>query len=178
MMNTTWKIALGIVALVAVVACFLPFGGTSIVERTVGANPGPDSYARAFFHESLTDGGKVVATSSATATYTPTDKDWQMGKIFEWQATGALTLAIGATSTYAYVPNIGDTASILIHNASTTAAAGSSITFSAVNGLVDLQKNEDVADLACAVYDYCKLTFIRKSATEVTVIYDNYVIAD
>ena len=175
-MNTKLTIALIVVAVVAVAGCFLPFGGSTIADRVVGAAAGPVNYDHNFFLAGLTAGG-INATTTTASAYTPVAKDF-VGLPTVWKVTPNIitTFTLRQAAFLDYVPNVGDTAVIILENASTTAAG--TITLAASETDLDLQKNEDVADLAIAGLDYARLTIIRKTAATTTVIYDNYVKAD
>ena len=106
-MNTKLSIALVVITILAVAGCFLPFGGSTVVEKMVGATPGSD-----FYYDSLNFNGVVTyykevgmlkATTSLCAIKSPAATT-TLERI-AWQITGgtttAATIDIG-TSTTAY----------------------------------------------------------------------------
>lgn len=142
----------------------------------LGSVTGPDVYFRMFFGNGSTNGG-YIATSSTASTYTTVDSDFSgTPSVVSWTPNVNTTISLSSTSTFPYVPKVGDVAKIYIKNASTTAAA--SMTFAAKDIGLDLQKNEDVADLALLGLDWAELTLIRQSTTKVTVIYNEFTEAD
>ena len=146
----------------------------------LGAVSGPDSYQWMNFHAGFQSGGKSLATSSTAATYTlaskdiPTETTW-----LQWTVNVNTTVTTMSSSSAAMInmgiPTIGDTRVVYLYNASSTAAA--SLTLAAGTG-VDLQQNEDNADLAILGLDVAKLTFIRKPNTDVMLILDEFTTAD
>jgi hypothetical protein len=144
---------------------------------SVGGQSGQNQDSRQFFNNGLTEGGAVLATTTTAATYTTVAKDFS-GSPKTWVITPNLntTISLSSTSTRDYIPNIGDTAEIMIKNASSTAAA--TVTFAAVDAGVDLQKNEDTADLAVNGLDWMKLTIVRTSKYAIVALMEEYIEAD
>ncbi len=172
MKNIILPIAIVAILLVAVGGWFAP---ATIVEN-LGAIAGPDIFSDVRIHGTLTSGGRNVATSSTAATYTLTRAEIAPYNLITWTPNVNTTLTLPATSTITdLVPNAGDVREILLYNASTT--AGATITLAAGTG-IDLQKNEDTADLAINGLDWAKLTFIRQADTDITVIMDEWIEAD
>lgn len=175
--NVVW----GVVAVVVLAAgVMLPFGGSSVVERVVVGGVSSDS-SHKFFAENITVGGQKLATTTGVtlSTYTLAAGDLVNKTIIAINPSVDLALKFSATSSAQLVPAVGDTAVFYILNASTTAAAG--ITVSAADLTVDLQKNEDVADLKLLGLDWAKVTVIRNAMLgngAVTVIYDEMTEAD
>ena len=148
----------------------------SVPSEPYGASSGTTHSFREFFNSGMTMGGTVSTTTTAT-TYTTETKDFlKVPTVISWLPNVDTTVSLSSTSTLAYVPNVGDTATIYIRNASTTAAA--SITFAAVDANLDLQKNEDTADLAVVGLDWAKLTLIHTSQYLVTVFFEDLTEAD
>jgi len=129
--------------------------------------------------ETLTQGGGVHATTSAVtmSAYTLVASEMDTENVFEWENNLDITLTLPATSTLsAIVPNSGDVRQYYFQNASTTAAA--TITFAAGTG-IDLQYAEATGgDLVLNGLDWAKLTFIRQSNTDITIIFDEMTEAD
>ena len=166
-------------AAVAAFACVVYLNGPSVVTvRTsdgevtqLGATPGPNYTDRQYFNGGATAGGRLATTTATSvAAYTLTQRDLAgTPSVVEINPSVNLTLSLSSTSTYNYVPTVGDTAKLYVRNASTTAAA--SITLAAVDTGVDLQVTKNAtSSLAVTGLDWAELTLIRKSASSVTVI--------
>ena len=178
------KIITGI-AIFALVVSFIAItkGGTeTIIEKTIeriGVASGPTKTQHQFFDAGFTTGGRVATTSTETlSTYTTEIKDFQqMPVYYDWLPNRNLTITINATSTFSYVPKVGNVSTMYFRNASTTAVA--TITFAAENSSVDLQINEATGgDLILNGLDWAKLTFIRESANLVTILFDEFTEGD
>jgi len=142
-----------------------------VINQIVGGASGPVNYDHNFFLAGLTSGG-YVATSSTASTYTTSEKDFaQTPSVISWLVNVPTTVTITATSTFPYVPNVGDVASVLIYNATSTTGA---LTFDAGSGLT-LKKSEDDNAIAIAHTAWGRLTFIRTAALTVTAILENTV---
>lgn len=122
--------------------------------------------------------GRRVATTSDVATYTFIRADWGNESTYiDWTPDLNTTLTIGATSTFGYVPRVGDVANVYLRNASST--AGATITLAAEDAGLDLQFTEATGgDLVLDGLDWAKLTFIRESANLVTLIFSEFTEAD
>lgn len=165
-----------VIGVIATIGAYQFPKGNTIVERVVGAVSGPNVYDHMFFNAGYTSGGRTATTSDA-ATYTTSAKDFAgMPTYIDWLVNVNTTVSLSATSTYEYVPNVGDVAVIYIRNASTT--AGATLTLAALNGNVDLQDNEDGSTLSIDGLDWGRLTIIRESLYLATVIFDKYIEAD
>ncbi|HCC04989.1 TPA: hypothetical protein DEP58_01625 [Patescibacteria group bacterium] len=142
----------------------------------VGSQVSNEHLDRQFNKAGSTDGGRL-ATTTSVATYTTTARDFDGAPTY-WDITPNLntTLSLSSTSTFEYVPNIGDVAKVYVRNASST--AGATITLAAVDANLDLQKNEDTADLAINGLDWAELTIIRESGYLVTVIMSEFIEGD
>ncbi|MFA6314979.1 MAG: hypothetical protein WC648_01235 [Candidatus Paceibacterota bacterium] len=143
----------------------------------LGAMAGPDVFYRSSFHKGLTVGG-YIATTSTAATYTTNSADFAaIPTVVLWTPNVNTTVTLNATSTFYYVPDVGDVATVYLQNASST--AGATITLAAQNASVDLQFAEATGgDLVLSGLDWAKLTFIRQSTNKVTVIFDEMTEAD
>lgn len=141
-----------------------------VVERTierVGGSGQNDSFHK-FFGAGATHGG-VMATTSSKSTFTLTAADLRDHSVILWTPNLDLTLSLGATSTYEMVPNVGDSVSVYLLNASSTAA--SAITFAAADSSSDLQFSESTGgDLVLNGLDWEKITIIRKATTGVAQV--------
>jgi len=176
MNKTLWTVLVVILVIATAGAYYFPKGNT-VVERIVGAIPGPDIYDHLTFHQGFTKGGTQVATSSTASSYTLTTKEIRKEVSYlSWTVNVNTTLTTMA-STSAPLSDLktGESFSLYFHNASTTAAA--TATFAAGTG-VDLQKNEDTADLAVNGLDVVKLTFIKKANTDVILTMEEFIEAD
>jgi hypothetical protein len=116
-----------------------------------------------------------MATTSTAATYTLLNSEIANAQTVFWNPSANVTLTLPASTTISFIPNTGDTRVIWLQNASTT--AGATITLAAGAG-IDLQKNEDTADLAVAGLDWVKMTFIRKNNTDIAVMLEEVTEAD
>ena len=146
-------------------------------KNILGAVVGPDTNFRTFFNAGYTAGGNL-ATSSTATTYRTDAKDFnRTPTVVQWTPNVNTTVSISGTSTFAYIPKVGDVANIYILNASTT--AGSSITFAAADSGVDMQFAEATGgELVLNGLDWAKVTLIRKSLNQVTFIFDEMTEAD
>ena len=149
-------------------------------EGRLGAVPSPDVYQRMNFHAGYQSGGTRLATPTTAATYTLAVGDIKEDTVF-WDVNVGLdtTITTMASSSLAMdamnIPNAGDTRELYVYSATTTTAT--TLTLAAGTG-VDLQKNEDTADLAINGLDVAKLIFIRKADTDVMLIMEEWVVAD
>ena len=149
------------------------FKGNEIITGVIAS---PEVYTYLHVHGTLTENGGHVATSSTVSTYTMTRAELADVGLITWTPNINTTVTLPATSTITdIVPRVGDRRDIWIYNASTTATA--SITLAAGAG-IDLQKNEDTADLAVLGLDWVKLTLIRQADSDITVIMTEYIEAD
>lgn len=144
---------------------------------TLGAQANPDVYYRTFMREGITVGGRM-ATSSTASTYTTASRDFNgTPSMILWTPNVNTTVSLSSTSTFAYVPQVGDIAKVVFLNASTTAA--SAITFAAVDANLDLQFSEATGgDLVLNGLDWAEFTIIRQSASKVSVIFNEFTEAD
>ena len=150
---------------------------TSVNEGMLGANPGPTKTERQYFLAGYQSGGERYATTTTAATYTLVNAEFNGNKTYiDWNTGINTTLTTMASTSMDWLGYAaGDERSYWFRSATTTAAT--TITFAAGTG-VDLQKNEDTADLAVNGLDVAKLTFIRKADTDVLLIMTEYIEAD
>jgi len=133
---------------------------------------------RQFFTAGYQSGGERYATTTDATTYTLVSAEFNGNTTYiDWNTGINTTLTTMATTSMGFmgIPYVGDERSYWFRSATTTAAT--TITFAAGTG-VDLQKNEDTADLAVNGLDVAKLTFIRKADTDVLLIMTEYIEAD
>lgn len=137
-----------------------------------GAVSGPDHYERQNFHNSIVVGGNVVSTSSNIAAITMSGTELNEDvRTFLWTANLNTTITLPRDITangLLGLQEVGDSRTILIKNASSTAA--STITIAAGAGM-DLQYDEDSADLAILGLDWAELTFLRTNSTGSTTVF-------
>lgn len=150
----------------------------TIVEKVCDCSDligGQVSTSRQFFRGGATTGGSYFATTSTltTKTLTPTELGIDRSYI-NWLPNKDITLTLTATATVALIPNIGDTSEVFFRNASTTSGT---ITFAAdATGLVDLAYNESTGgDLVLDEEGWARITFIRKTATSIGVLFDEFI---
>jgi len=169
-MNTISKWVLGGVIVVAVVWLGVTFPkGNPVIQQIVGGAAGPTVYDHQYFLGGITVGG-TIATSSTAAAYTTSEKDFaQRPTYIVWTPNVVPTITITATSTFPLIPNVGDVATVLIKNATTTTGA---ITWAAGSGL-SITKSEDDAANTTAHGAFARFTFIRTSTLTVTAIQEN-----
>ena len=161
-------IGLGVVALLVLGVMFPR--GNSVVQQIVGANAGPTVYNHQYFLAGITTGGVVSTTTGAIAAYTTSEKDFvQVPSVINWNPSLAQTVTITATSTFPLIPNVGDVATVLINNASTSAAT---ITWAAGSGLT-LTASEDDGGNTTAYTAWARFTLIRTSTLTVDAIQEN-----
>jgi len=134
-----------------------------------------------YFHEGFQSGGLLKATTTTETSYTLGIGDLTENVSFYSIDPGATTtITTMASSTVAMdamnIPDAGDMREVLVYNEATV-AEDIAITLAAGTG-VDLQKNEDTADLAIAPLSVAKLTFIRLENTDVMIILDQWDPAD
>lgn len=171
---------IGGVAVLALALGGFAFFAPAEITPNLGASAGPEHTEHQYFMSGSTDGGRAATTSAVTMTaYTTVAQDFgSLPTYVDWLPNRAMTISLSATSTHQYVPKIGDVATIYFRNATTTAGAPGSITFAAVDSGLDLQDNEDSADLLLPAEGYMMFTFIRESAHLVTVLAQEYIKAD
>lgn len=175
-MSKITQVVLSVAVVIAIGGYFFPQVQPVVVDR-LGSLVGPDVYDHVTLHQNFTKGGTQVATSSTAATYTLTTNELRKEVSYiSWTPNVNTTLTTMA-STSAPLVNLktGESFEVYLYNASSTAA--SSITIAAGTG-VDLQDNEDSADLAILGLDVMKLTFIKKANTDVMLIVDEFTEAD
>lgn len=171
-MNNLHKVVLSVAVVLAISGAYL----YPQVKQELGATPGPEVLTRYFFNEGMTSGGRV-ATTTTVSTYTTSARDFGGTPTYiDWLPNVNTTISLSATSTHQYVPKVGDVAKIYFRNASTTAAA--SITFAASDANLDLQDNEDSADLALLGLDWMEITLVRESDYLVSALLQEYTEAD
>lgn len=149
----------------------------TVVEKPAGALAGPDVFSRLNVQGHFTQGCGNTATTSTAASYTLLRAELADACMITWLPNVNTTLTFPATSTITdLVPNVGDSRTFRLYNASTTAA--SSITLAAGTG-IDLQFSEGTGgDLVLNGLDWGVLTFVRQADTDVTVIWDEFTEAD
>jgi len=153
-----------------------------VSEMSFGAFPGGDIYNRVNMHAGFQSGGDTWATTSTASAYTLQTDD--MGgdiTYISWTPSATTTLTFMATTSSAMyaldIPNTGDKREYIMYNTHATVADDITITLAAGTG-IDLQYNEDSADLAIVPTSSAKLTLIRKADSDVMVIFEQFDVAD
>ena len=197
--NGVFYVVISLVAVLAVGGIALAFTGSAnrVIENVqvyneatqpsvvvdngmLGAMPGPDVYQHMNFHDGCQSGGTRLATSTTAATYTLAVGDIKEHTVY-WDINVGLdtTITTMASSSLAMdamnIPFAGDSRVLYVYSATTTTAT--TLTLAAGTG-IDLQKNEDTADLAINGLDIARLTFIRKADTDVMLIMEEWVVGD
>ena len=145
-------------------------------DKGLSGSAGPRHTTRNYFNEGLSTGHRVATTTLGAVT--TESLDFRTAQTY-WDVLPNVntTITINATSTFPYVPNVGNTAKMYIRNASTTAA--STITLAAQNSSVDLQYVEATGgDLVLSGLDWSELTLIRESAFVVSILVNEFTEAD
>lgn len=153
-----------------------------VCKNCVGVAAGPDHYQRQYFHSGFNAGGDVFATTSpvrlAAYTLLPSEIDQDV-YLIEWLPNLDITITLPATTTAGFDNIIGtvpgSSREYILRNASST--VGGIITLAAGTG-IDLQKNEDTADLATAGTSMTLLRFIRLVSSDVMVTMEQFDVAD
>ena len=163
-MNKSLKVALIVVAIIAIGGFFFPKGNT-VMERVVGANPGPDILNNVVFHENYSNRGHVATTTGVIATYTLTTADIRKELSYlEWNASLNQTLTTMA-STSAPFGNLAVGEGFSMDFYSSTSTAGTTITFAAGTG-VDLQEDEGETVIVNGL-ETARLNFRKKTNTDI-----------
>ena len=147
-------------------------------DTNLGAIPGADVFQRMKFHKGYERGGSYLSTTTAISAYTLLASTLAGDMYYmSWTPNLDITLTLPASSTMRNLlgMNPGATREYILYNASTTVA--STITLAAGTG-IDLQKNEDTANLATAGTSMTKITFIRKVGSDIMVAMEQYDVAD
>lgn len=161
--GVTLALALGVVGL---------FAGdvtNPIVERTIEkvAGSGQVESFHKYFRANATIGGNSLSTTTGVTLSSFTLSRNELGedtKIIRINPSVNLALAIGATTTGALVPNIGDTAVVYLKNASSTVA--STLTLSAVDASLGLNPSEVTgSDLVLSGLNWARLDIMRIAMT-------------
>jgi len=175
MNKTILTVTLVVIAIIAIGGYVFPV--RQVTQQTLGAFVGPEITDRIFVRSGVTAGGRLATTSTASA-YTLAPTDLRLSPTYiDWTPNVNTTISLTSTSTFPYVPQVGDTAVVYVRNASSTAA--STITFAAANANVDLQFTEATGgDLVLNGLDFASLTFIRESENLVTILFNEFTEAD
>lgn len=170
--NSVIGIALVVVIAIAIGGYIFPNQTQKVVER-LGANPGPEVLNAQYFRGGFFDGGTVVATSTTDTTSTLTSAEFIQGDRitrllnFSPSVTG-ITATLPATSTLSnFVPKAGDTRTVALCNATTTAAV--SFTLAAGTGM---NLHQATSTLAIRTGICAELEFVRNSDRDIEVFYD------
>lgn len=162
-MNNIHKIGLVAVIVIAIVGTYLFPQVRGVV--TFGAFAGPTILEHVEFKQGFTKGGTVVSTTTTAATYTLTTAEIrpEVSYISWLLNTNATVTTMASSSAPLSSLGVGESFSIYLYNASTTAA--SALTLAAGTG-VDLQKPQGGVVIVNGL-EMAKLTFLKKSSTDV-----------
>uniref|UniRef100_A0A6M3L5B1 Uncharacterized protein n=1 Tax=viral metagenome TaxID=1070528 RepID=A0A6M3L5B1_9ZZZZ len=156
--------------------CETPLGGRTPVDPWTKDGTGANISGAVVINGVLTQGGGVRATSTVNATETLLYTDFDTENVIDYTANINTTLTLPATSTMsAMIPIAGEMREIIFRSATTTAAA--TITLVAGAGM-DLQFDEGAGDLVLLGLDVGTLKFIRKTNTDMIVLWQEYAEAD
>lgn len=111
------------------------------VNNTLGASGNTFSGRVAFFDNTITGGNTLATTSQGSVTYTATT--FANARNIEHIASAATTATLptaAALSSAGYLPNVGDSQTVLIHASTTkiTLAAGTGITLHSASSTKDV----------------------------------------
>lgn len=164
-MNTK-NIAIGVLVLVLVVL------GYSYANNQTGANSGTDHYNMEYFLSGLVIGGERTATSTTGTTVPLRNADIAKASLVDVTLNiQDATLSMPASSTITFLPRVGDTRTIFIRNATTTATMD--LTISGGTGV--LLKKATGTDVAIVQGDtdganFARVEFIRKANSDIEAL--------
>ena len=144
----------------------------------IGAAAGPEVSFHTSFGAGVTEGGRVVSTSTnGTSTLVQADLQARNGdatSLLKITPTAALTVTFPATSTLtSVIPDSGDTLRFLVENAATSTF---NLTLAAGAGM-DLQE-PDGQNVVIGQNNYAWVTMIRDNNTDIVVLIDETIPAD
>ena len=136
----------------------------------LGAVSGPDHYVQEFFHEGLTDGGGIRATSTVNSAETLLAADMDKEKVIAYTLNVQdATLTLPATSTLRwFIPQAGETRSIFIRNATTTASMDLTISGGTGMNLITASSTKAIVG-GTAGANSARLDFVRRADTDIDV---------
>ena len=143
-------------------------------DQTLGASPGSDFFNDVRSRGMFTQGGGVLSTSTDSTAMVPTAATFDYGLIQVTPTVGDLTYTFPASSTlYAMIPSPGDSRTVMIYNASTT--AGIDVIFAAgtgteIKGIGSTPLTIDEASMGT-------LKFVRKANSDI-IIFMTAAVAD
>lgn len=147
----------------------------------VGALAGPEVYEHQFFNENITVGGGIRATSTNDTTATLLASDMDFEKVIDFTPlVPGITLAFPASSTLPnFLPNAGDTRTLFIRNATTTAATSGNVTIAGGTGT--LLKNASSSPSVKVLKgdtdagNYARFDIIRKANRDFEVLMQTFI---
>lgn len=157
---------------IALLVVLLVVAGASFLKPTVGANPGPEYYGMQYFFGGLVSGGGVYATSTSGTAVPLLAKDFDTENVVDVTLNVAdATLSFPASSTITFLPKAGDTRTIFVRNATTTATMD--LTISGGTGV--LLKKATGTDVAIVNGDtdganFAKIELIRKANRDIEAL--------
>lgn len=144
---------------VAVLVVVLGFMFFTPVQKPYGAASGPNVSFRTFFHDNISVGGNVFATSSQGAVTYPANSIVN-SRLIQHIATGATTATLPtatALNATGFLPNVGDSQVLFIQASTTkiTLAGNTNVTISSASTTLDISPGKTA-----------RLEFVRLGATE------------
>ena len=136
---------------------------------------GPDHYVQEFFHEGLTDGGGIRATSTVNSAETLLASDMNKAKVIAYTLNVQnATLTLPATSTLSsFIQLAGESRTIFIRNASTTAKTLTIAGGTGMNLLVASTTNAMPGNTSGS--NSARLEFTRRADKDIDVTMDIYL---
>lgn len=173
-MDNTKNIVIGVLATLTIVFGILLFSKPSpTLPPPLGL--GTDHYYQESFLAGLVEGGGIRATSTVNNAETLLASDFDVENVIDYTLNvQAATLTLPASTTLtSFLPKSGDTRTILIRNATTTAT---NLTIAGATGVL-LKK----ATTTAIIYgdtdgaNYGTIKFTRKANRDIEAIFDSFV---
>lgn len=152
-------------------------GSVEVVERTVGAFPGPDIYSNINVYGAFQQGGGSNSIDPVTGSYTLTAANMVNANVITFDASttqAALTVTLPASTTFPIGKEAGSYRSWVVENPFT--AAATTTTIAAGTG-VDLQE-PDGQNVVIEINDYAWITCFREASTDIVCRADETIVAD
>lgn len=165
-----------IISIVAVLVLIVAggIGAYALIKSESPANSyasvaGPDNYNHLNFYLNHTDGGYVATSSAVTAQPLASKNLMDVSMILYTPNVLSNTLTLPASSTLSsFVPKVGDTQTVSLCNASTTAGVSFTVAFG--TGLIP---NLATSTLTVNSNRCATLTFQRKLNQDINTFFDN-----
>jgi len=177
MNKNTSIVVLFVLVIIAIGGYVFPINAVDREARKVlGGSAGPEHTEHQVFLSNFTKGGQSVATTSTASSYTLTSAELRknVGYI-SWNAGLDVTLTTMASTSAPFVGlKTGESIEVLFYSATTTGAT--TITFTAGTG-VDLQEDEGGTVIVNGL-ELSKLTFVKKSDSDILLLVEPYQVGD